>query len=663
MHLLTALLLMSQVNGVSLKSSLVTDVSKPLSGQIELVVQCIAERSSYTEATLDFKVNDQQQAARIWITNNKPVTNPVYTYKFPVDTTLFPDGKHTCRIVTYAKAKSSTGDTTNYLHESILIPFTVKNGRTPLNIGMGIGDMRLTLGESQKVTPVIRSGENDEVILPLSLVKFRYDATGIVSIDPNGNVTALQEGKAKVYADSFGKTGVCVVTVAPRRPIPNLGADGTIYQGYNPKSRFTVAMFGLDGVALDADPNLIGAVRKAGINTLTTGFAVNPADGGGTPAQSDAANNRMMDKVLALAEKYDMSLIIAADDIARTVKELNATITLDYFRATLVKNIRRLMDSKRVVFVSMVDEISYAWGDNPAPIDNRWMTKVPPIPNNAFTNVRDLFGPKGKRLNLAWPVAGGTSALAIKNWIGNSLWTDVILTYWDPTSWDVGLEGKGLPDYNYYYRIKDESFMVSASPLAPKLALGWVDGPTYRKNVVGDNFTPGKDSLRTSGMGPIPIALNIFQIGMYNGCGTHLYGFDTAARKTKRKTSPVAGTGNLSTGADPFVVGVDRWNGMANANNLMHAITPQLYGVPISAPDIATRVVCAARENENGRLLMIANFNNADLSIRVDLKRYLLTKTKKYSVCGVLSSTSDLTSDEDRFVIKAGECIAYVFTK
>ena len=81
----------------------------------------------------------------------------------------------------------------------------------------------------------------------------------------------------------------------------------------------------------------------------------------------------------------------------------------------------------------------------------------------------------------------------------------------------------------------------------------------------------------------------------------------------------------IQAGANPISNGpqsIERWDGMANANNLIKDIQSYLLQPKLNSPDYGPEIVTAARTSSYGRLLMMTNFaENSDAEV-VDLSPY-----------------------------------------
>ncbi len=188
-------------------------------------------------------------------------------------------------------------------------------------------------------------------------------------------------------------------------------------------------------------------LHAAGINTLTTGFYSNPGDN----HQHDLASwkagwNPWWQRIEQGAAAHNFSLLLTGDDIARTANEMHDSVTNPWAPDAIQYAFGKARDSKRVVCVEMVDEISFLWGGTPTPTDGRWQKQQPPLPDDAFVTLMKTINGVPGRPPISWPIGGISGPDVAHNWMGNTAFADYNSHYWDVLDWRRAYpDGASLP--------------------------------------------------------------------------------------------------------------------------------------------------------------------------------------------------------------------------
>lgn len=333
--------------------------------------------------------------------------DPFYSTSFSteIDTTRLGNGPHEVTVAAFDGIDLQSG--LGFLR----IPFTADNGHNLQEVRASFRTVFLRPGESLPLSiRAVYSDGAEETLL--SDISYSSDSTA-VSVDGAGNVAAKTVGVAHVTASVWGHSTAVTIYVDKAHGMAHFGKGGVVLNTYDPsRSLFLRTVFFLDPQqALIQSPGLGAEVLKAGINTLTTGLYLNPVSLAGVPtfAAWKTSWDSWWNQIVSAANAYGLSLFFTGDDIARTSVELNNSITGSYSAQAIQYALQTARDSGLAVAMDMVDESSFLWGDNPAPTDNRWLTKQPPIPNDAFLRLMSTMNSVSSRMPVSWPI-GATSA-------------------------------------------------------------------------------------------------------------------------------------------------------------------------------------------------------------------------------------------------------------
>jgi len=406
--------------------------------------------------------------------------------------------------------------------------------------------------------------------------------------------------------------------------VPHFSRSGKVLGRYRPgESTWVRSMFTLSPQTVAADERLHARVREAAITSLETGFYVNPADGSNPPSLEafQKGYDAWFDSVLGQPmKKLDFTLILTGDDICRTANELNNTVNGPWSGQAVQYAFRKVRDTGRVTCIEMVDEISFLWGDTPTPHDGRWQKRQPALSDDAFVRLMKILNGVEGRPPITWPVGGITGPEAAGNWMGNPKFSDYATQYWDVADWRRCYSfGSSLPQMKKWL---DHVVLGRNSRMQrdkPQLLLVSTCGPWYGQGGAGRECTvPGdlQEFLNSQNNTDVTVAAQVMYAAARGMAGVRCYSFDSKMWKDGRAR------GEGQTGADPLETGTNRWAGMAAAFNLVAQLEPYLLGKPIAPPPLGEDFVTAARQTDDGRLVMAVNFSETPRSATVDLSRY-----------------------------------------
>jgi hypothetical protein len=542
----------------------------------------------------------------------------------------------------------------------------VNNGRAPMAISLGWNEIILAPGEQQSFRPVLRYTNGDEEMLTSGVV-YLADSPSVVSVSSGGILTAVSSGVSIVTMKAQGRTATTRVIVDPPVGFPHFGKDGSILTQYNPKrSMFLRSIFGITPDEVRNEHGLGASLTASGINALTTGIYMNPADGGAADfnkwrAAWDSTWNANVD----LARSLGVSLFLTGDDIAREPYELKNSIENAWSAGAIQYAFATAQASNLAIGVDMVDEVALLWGDTPTPSDGRWLNLQTPVPDSAFSRVMQVIHVSPSRIPVSWPAGGIASDTAIANWNGNAEFSDYISHYWDVQDFrdEYYFSGRSLKQIQKW--MGDEALFRRLPYIKrnqPQIALISATGPFYTKIAAGASYAPGSDVLQRSGAGPEQIMGQIMFAAAAGMCGVRVYNYDTLEWRNQRATAP-SGTTDLQTGIS---VDSPQWKAMALSFTTIRQLEPWLLQPRVSAVDMGVNIMTTARKGANGSLLMAVNMAETAQPVTARLApyegaenvahvtRYELTTDGLIRRKLVLGSTDELT-------LQPGETVAWVF--
>jgi hypothetical protein len=439
--------------------------------------------------------------------------------------------------------------------------------------------------------------------------------------------------------NSVGTSQVSSLEAAPVRPeCPHFGKDGSFLTTYDAsKSIFVRTLFQLNFDDLAEDPRLAEELRKAGINTITTGLYSNPVDSHSPDYESWYEGwSGYWRNVELNSDSLGTSLLLTGDDIMRENYQMTNSLTGPWSARALRTALEAAKQSNRVIGVEMMDEVV---GDI--------------IPPDFMTLMKIVKTAKARPL-LAWPVVSGSTTAAVAHWMGNPEMSDYSSVYWSlPNGTDRSLEAYRR---TMAYTVRNWRPFLQLN--RPMLLLVSVAGEFYTKRVPGSDYTPGQDHLQGRPNSPLAIAVQIMYAAIAGAAGVRLYLYDGPHLKKERAGNPV-GTIDLQTGTAP---GSARWVALAGALNLIKDLEPYLLQATIPAPDLGPEVITSVRSGPYSVLVLALNFSSRSVTRCVDLDSF---RRKNLKVYRITDREARVTSEPDRWPqriqFEAGETVAWLF--
>ncbi|MCL2700235.1 MAG: hypothetical protein FWE88_00920 [Phycisphaerae bacterium] len=443
--------------------------------------------------------------------------------------------------------------------------------------------------------------------------------TAVATIDDKRDVTAVAPGVTTLtitgpFLDGSTEKKITIIVDKPHG-FAHFGRDGSILTEYDPKKSLWVrTMFTLEPHEIDRTPGLPEAVRAAGLNVLSGGLYNNPADGGAKSFDEWFPGwKSRWDAQLALSEKLDMPMLLHGDDVARTRNEMNGSINLEWGPKAVQAAFQAAADSKRVVGIEMIDEVSFLWGDTPVPTDGRWDRGEFPFKDDAFLRLmKTINGVKG-RPGITWPIGGISSHQASSAWMGDPRFSDYATLFWDILAWRRAYNtgGSHPQELDALRRCVDDR-LYGLQRDKPMLLLASGCGPFYKKRGEGSQYVPGQDlSLCPPGQPATPTNSTILMYAPAAGmAGVRVYSFDYQGWRDERRMNKPGSEAELQTGAHPFEAGTDRWLSMAAAFRLIENLEPYMLLPQTHAPYLGEGIFTGARKGKDGEMVIAINMTN-----------------------------------------------------
>ena len=548
------------------------------------------------------------------------------------------------------------------------VPVTVDNGHAPRQLRPRWRELRLAPGQSADLVPRLTYTDGVGEAMAEG-VRFSSANPAVATVDAGGRVRGIAPGVTTVAIEAGGRKAAASVIVDAQGGLAHFGRDGRILRRYDPKqSRFVRTMFGLGPDEIGRDPSLATRAHAAGINALETGFYNNPADGSHPPdlATWKRGWDPWWGRIERAAVEHDFGLVLTGDDIARTRAEMADSVTSPWSAGAIRHAFARARDSRRVIAVEMIDEVSFLWGDTPTPTDGRWAKGQPPLPDDIFVRLMKTINGVRGRPPISWPIGGISGVGAARDWLGNPAFSDYASQYWDTIDWRKAYpRSASLPQI---YLSGMDRVLSERRPVIPRnmpeLLLVSTCGPFYEKRVPGDEYTPGQDLFQSAGPTPRQVAAEVMYAAAAGMAGVRAYSFDTTNWKQERRRALVGHSG-LQTGAEPNHVGTDRWQAMASSFHLIRGLEPHLLRSPLSAIDLGPLIYTGARQGPEGRLLIALNFDEMPEAIRADLRPYRYAggpAIERHRLAGATLRVDIVPDTEsDSLTLEPGETAVWLF--
>jgi hypothetical protein len=286
-----------------------------------------------------------------------------------IDTTIYPNGMHEYYFAFHSNDYNNPNPPpgNENFRGAVIQRVDIENGRTfmeviasYLHVYTPVGGT-VSLGCSRAYT----NGDQDACQAPTWVPN---DPT-VATIDATGKLLGLKEGFTDVTLTEGGKSTLIHVWVKNDPGLPHFTTNGGMSTAYVPgQSTFIVAPFLLAPNYVSADPSLLSEVRRAGINTLTTGIYINPVDLTTSYAAWLSGYNSTILPTLQYAAANGFRILGTGDNIARNIgAEAYRTLNWPQGKQAVQYAVQTFAQSGTAVSIEMIDEAGFLWGPNPTP--------------------------------------------------------------------------------------------------------------------------------------------------------------------------------------------------------------------------------------------------------------------------------------------------------
>ena len=538
---------------------------------------------------------------------------------YALNSTALPNGRHQFFAAAYTRAKSPqpAGMAETW--------FTVENGHSFLRLDSNWAELNLRPGRetSVRVSAVYTDGKHTDVSTE---ARFQSTRPEVATVEANGTVQARSEGRASINAHWNGHTVSVPTQVSLTSGVPHFSRSGELLTSYDPKrSIFVRSMFGLGPDEIGTHPELGTKLGAAAINTLTGSFYRHPNGQGELSYQSWRTEfDKRWQQFEGVANQFRASLLITGDDLARRPEDLSRSIQDPTAAKSIDYALRKAQSSRIVVGLDMVDEVDFLWGVDPAPPADPWLTKSPPVPSSAFSQLSRRLKQSAPSLAISWPVSGLAAASTAAKWMGNPNFSDYASNYWTNMDWRLLYpEGASLPQLRSALDRVTLGRAPFLQPRKPSLLLVSAVGPFYTKHRGGSEYLAGHDDLQAPASRIDSIPAQIFYAAASGSAGVRVYHYDWDLWKTERERAPLD-RGDLQTGTHPEGPGADRWQALSSAFNLIQRLEPWFVGERLNSLFLGPEFVTAGRKAEGGNMFLATNFSEIPQTVAVPLRAYAI---------------------------------------
>ncbi len=493
--------------------------------------------------------------------------------------------------------------------------------------------------------------------------------TSVLSVDGSGLVTAgTGEGFATIEVSDRGRSSQTYVWVRKSAGIPHFAGTGQMLTSYRPGlSLFVLAPFDTDIDQFRASPSLTQSLKNAGINTLTEGIYRNPRSNSQDLAtwKSNYDANSAADWRWAASNGFH--LLLGGDDITRNpCNDAWWSMNWPSAKPAIQYAFQQAATSGVTIGVEMVDEVSAIWGTTPYPLQG-WPETCGTIPRTWFNTLRSWIATASPTLPIAWPPVGIATASTWANWDGVGSASDYGSHYWDTFDlrhtyvWSAGMRERSYWMSQIFYQRQPHALLDR-----PQLILkGGASANYIKKTAGGAYFSPDADIILTPGDNGRTLTGGIMTAAALGAAGVRLYYWDRSDNASARASDPPGteeSSGFNSFGGDPLVS--ENWQAISNAGTALVSLTPYLLANTMNSPAYGRNVITAARQGNNGRMLMIVNAWDYPRIIPVDLSSFTYGRAiTRYIVSAYGNSRTNLTGAlTDKVTLRGGDTVAYIFS-
>jgi hypothetical protein len=343
-------------NGVKMTVSS-PDLSRELSGTVTLEVTAV-DPISYPAI---FHLFVDGELSGYWDVGDSPGEHR-RTARIQLDTTKFSNGRH--ELVVELNGWKETAHPHTYTNYSAMADrmISIRNGRAVMEIAASHQHVYLRPGQTLALS--CRRLYTDDTIAPCAAPAYKSDRPAAVSVSAAGRLRAVAEGFAAVEIADSGKTTKVYVWVKNNSHVPHFSGSGQLLNAYKSgRSMFPVAPFVLDPADLQADARLLEETRRAGFNTVSFGFYLNPRNTEASFADWRSSQDSILTSRIRWAKENGFHILATGDDAFRRPGD-DAWWTLNWTHGERANQyaMETLARSGVAIAVDIVDEAAMLWG-------------------------------------------------------------------------------------------------------------------------------------------------------------------------------------------------------------------------------------------------------------------------------------------------------------
>lgn len=316
---------------------------------------------------------------------------------FNVDTTRFSNGRH--ELVIDLNCWKETAEPHTYTNYSAMLSriITIDNGHTPSEIAANYQNLYLQPGQSLALTCIQLFSDNTSGTCSNPV----YSSANplVASVSDDGRVEAKSSGFTTVLVKDAGMTTKAFVWVKSNSNVPHFSGSGRLLNSYQPgASIFPVAPFGLDPI----QPEALAEARRAGFNTVSFGFYLNPRSTTMTFTDWKSVQDRLLTSRINRAKDEGFHIIATGDDaFRRPGDDAWWTLNWPYGRQATQYAMQTLADSGIAIATEVVDEAAMLLGWYPVSPSKVGQHGLPGQPDS-FQSVSCA----GRVCTVNWPYHG-----------------------------------------------------------------------------------------------------------------------------------------------------------------------------------------------------------------------------------------------------------------
>jgi hypothetical protein len=288
-----------------------------------------------------------------------------------LDTTRFTNGKHELYAAMHSDYWQPGHQEEKFFYswragfERVV---NIDNGHALMDIAANY--LHVYLQPGRHTTLTCRRLFTDNTSGPCSAPTFSTSDMTVAAVSQAGVVTAgPRPGFATITLADGGKTTLVRVWVTRISGVPHFSGNGQMLNSYRAgASLFVVSPFVLQPEDLKKNPDLAREAKRAGVNTLSRGFYLNPrnlrADYNSWRTSYD--NNVRPD--WQFARNNGFHILATGDEVARGIgAEAWWTLNWPAGKRAVQYAMCKLATTGVAISVEMVDEASMMWGGTPKP--------------------------------------------------------------------------------------------------------------------------------------------------------------------------------------------------------------------------------------------------------------------------------------------------------